>query len=208
MELQFKGANCIKINIKGATAVVDDNLDAVGLKSIVNKADIALYTADHLNSGKNGDAFVLDTPGEYEIKGLSVYAIPARAHMDEEGKETATILKVVHAGVSIVFAGHIYPDLSDEQLERIGMIDVLVVPVGGSGYTLDAEGAAKVVKKIEPKIVIPTHYAAKGVKYEVPQNELDPFLKELGKEAERLDKLKLKDSSIPEDLVVYQLEQV
>ena len=57
------------------------------------------------------------------------------------------------------------------------MVDVLFVPVGGNGYTLDAIGALKIIKKIEPKIIIPTHYADKAIKYEVPQADLDEVMK-------------------------------
>ena len=88
-------------------------------------------------------------------------------------------------------AGHIYPDLSEDQLEAIGPVDVLIVPVGGNGYTLDGAGALRVIKKIEPKVVIPTHYADKGIKYEVPQRSLEEALKEMGMEpAEKVEKYK------------------
>jgi L-ascorbate metabolism protein UlaG (beta-lactamase superfamily) len=54
--------------------------------------------------------------------------------------------------------------------------------VGNSGYTLDAVGALKIIKQIEPKVVVPTHFADKNVNYEVPQVELSDALKNLGME--------------------------
>ena len=91
----------------------------------------------------------------------------------------------------IAVLGHIYPDLSEDQLEVIGHVDIAIVPVGNNGYTLDGVGALQVIKKIEPKVVIPTHYADKAIKYEVSQAELAEALKNLGMEpAETLDKYK------------------
>ncbi len=48
-----------------------------------------------------------------------------------------------------------FPKLTDAEQEAIGIVDVMFVPVGGSGYTLDAAGALQLIKAVEPKIVIP-----------------------------------------------------
>lgn len=208
MELQFKGANCLRIITKNAVTVVDDNLASLGLKS-QSKVDVRLYSHQMLKSDKAvDDAFMIDGPGEYEIKGVSVIGIPARAHMDEAGvPHTAAIYKIIASGISMAVIGHIYPELSDDELEAIGLVDIVVIPVGGAGYTLDAVAAAKIVKKIGPKVVIPTHYADKGVKYEVPQSELADFLKEVGTEPIIEDRIKLKAAPFNELLEVYQLNR-
>ncbi len=79
------------------------------------------------------------------------------------------------------------------------MIDILFVPVGGNGYTLDAAGAMKVIRKIGPSMVVPTHYADKAIKYEVPQADLSEVRKTLSMEpAEELDQLKLKGREFAE----------
>ena len=122
--------------------------------------------------------------------------IPAQAHLDADGVR-ATIYSVRMQGFSIGIIGHVNPDLSEDQLEKLGLIDVLIVPVGGSGYTLDATGAASLVKKIEPKIVVPTHYADSGVTYEVPQADVNLFLAEMGStDTEHVETLKLKESEL------------
>ena len=77
------------------------------------------------------------------------------------------------------------------------MVDVLIIPIGDHGYTLDGAGALELVKKIEPKIVIPTHYADKAIKYEVPQAELGEALKGLGMEpSETLDRYKIRPGEL------------
>jgi L-ascorbate metabolism protein UlaG (beta-lactamase superfamily) len=88
------------------------------------------------------------------------------------------------------------------------MVDVLVVPVGGNGYTLDPIGAAKVIKKIEPKLIIPVHYEDKGIKYEVPQVPLEEALKVLAVEPkETVAKLKLKSTELSETTQLIVLER-
>lgn len=205
MEIQFYGANCVRIGNKKVTVLVDDNLTNYGLKSVASADDIAIFTLD--KGSKNPHRFLIEGPGEYEISEVSVSGIPARAHLDESGLR-ATMYSLQMQGFSIGILGHIHPDLSDDQLEMLGILDVLIVPVGGSGFTLDATGAANLVKKIEPKIVIPTHYADSGLSFEVPQADVTAFLTEIGaSEPERLDVLKLKESEFGEKTRVVVLER-
>jgi len=200
MDLQYYGANCVKISTKKATVVIDDNLEKLGLKSVTKKDDIALFGMAHDNPSQEVK-LVIDSAGEYEVSDVSIQGIPARGHMDEAGKITATIFKMIIEDVRVISLGHIYPELNDQQLEAIGTVDVLLVPVGGNGYTLDPIGALKLIKKIEPKLVIPTHYADNAIKYEVPQQDLENALKELAMEPrETVDKLKLKSGDFVSDV--------
>jgi L-ascorbate metabolism protein UlaG (beta-lactamase superfamily) len=189
MDLQFHGANCISLTHKGTRLVIDDNLAELGAKSLLKPDDFALYTGKHsATSGR----LTFDGPGEYEVSEVSIIGVAAQAHTDEDG-HNATIFKIFTGDTSILVTGHIYPKLNDGQLETIGLVDVLVVPVGGNGYTVDPVGALSLIKAIEPKIVVPTHYADKDLKYPVPQQDLSAALKELGMEpAETVSKLKLK----------------
>lgn len=207
MEVQFFGANCVRLNTKKAVIVVDDNLSEIGQKSITKSGDIALFTTKHTDP-KVDVKLVIDTPGEYEVSNVSVQGVSARAHMDEEGMKSAVMYRLVLDDIRVAVVGHIYPDLSEEQLETLGTIDVLIIPVGGNGYTLDPVGALKVIKKIEPKLIIPTHYADKALKYEVPQQPLDEALKALAMEPkETVAKLKLKAADIAETTQLIVLER-
>ena len=189
MELSFFGANCIRISTKKAQIVIDDNLDKLGLKSVTKPTDISLHT--HADIPSKPAHFTADMPGEYEISGVVIHGVSARLHMDEEGKKSAVIYTITADDMKLAVLGHIYPELSEDQLEAIGLVDIALVPVGNNGYTLDGVGALQIIKKIEPKIVIPTHYADKAIKYEVPQVELAEALKNLGMEpSETLDRYK------------------
>ncbi len=190
MEIQYFGGNCVRIATKKATLVVDDKLKELGQKSVAKSDDILLFTGDH--EPVKSEKIIIDQPGEYEASDVSVTGIAARAHIDESGAH-ATIYKIETEDFRIAIIGHIYPSLTEDQLEKIGTIDILIIPVGGHGFTLDGAGALQVIKKIEPKVVIPTHYADKALKYEVPAEELDVALKAMAMEPqERLEKLKLK----------------
>lgn len=196
MEVEFYGANCVRLRSKNVSVVIDDFATDKG--SLITKPnDIALFTGQQHEEVKS--AFTVDQPGEYEVNNISIQGMAARAHMDKEDEKNSTIYRLIINDFKIAVTGHIYPDLTERQLESIGMVDILLVPVGGNGYTLDAIGALKVIKKIGPSIVIPTHYDSKGIKYEVPQAELSEVRKILSMEpAEELDQLKLKGREFSE----------
>lgn len=206
MDLQFYGANCVSITHKGTRLVVDDNLADLGGKSILKPEDVALYTAAH--GEPKACKIAIDQPGEYEVSDISIIGIAARGHMDEEGQRTATIYKIIAGDFNVLVAGHVHPDLPEKIWEQIGIVDVMFVPVGGSGYTLDPVGALKLIKEIEPKLVIPTHYALKGLNYPVPQLELAGALRELAMEPkETVPKLKLKPADLTDLTQLIVLEK-
>ncbi len=205
MDLQFYGANCVTITLKGARVIIDDNLAELGAKNITKPDDVTLFTSTH--EGSLG-RLSLDSPGEYEVSDISIYGISARSHVDEPGKHNATMFKLITGELSILVTGHVYPELTDKQLEAIGMVDVMIVPVGGNGYTVDPVGALKLIKEVEPKLVIPTHYADKALNFPVPQQELKNALTELGMEVrETTPKLKVKHSELPEITSLVVLEK-
>lgn len=207
MEVQFYGANCIKLTTKNATVVIDDNLKKLGQSSVAKAGDIVIYTQEVLKAESKDPKLVIDRPGEYEVSAISVIGTPARSHMDSDEGKSATIFKIVAGGIRVAVVGHVFAELNETQLESIGTVDLLIVPVGNSGYTLDALGALKIIKNIEPKIVIPTHYADSKLNYEVPQTELETAVKEMSMEVhETVPKLKLKSSELPETMQLIVLE--
>jgi L-ascorbate metabolism protein UlaG (beta-lactamase superfamily) len=205
MDLQFHGANCLSLSYKSTRLVVDDNLVELGAKSVLKADDVALFTGPH---GGVTARLLFDGPGEYEVADISVIGIAARSHTDEEGQRSATMLKFIVGDQSLLVTGHVYPDLDDKQMESIGMVDVMVVPVGGNGYTVDPVGALKLIKEVEPKLVVPAHYADKALKFPVPQQELPIALKELAMEPkETVAKLRLKPGEMSDVTQLIILEK-
>lgn len=207
MELQFYGANCVRLSTKRASLVIDDNLSELGAKSVIKPGEVAVYTMAH-GEPISGIKLAVDQPGEYEVSDISIKGIAARAHIDEAGVKTATMFSITIDDVRVAALGHIYPDLTNDQLESIGMVDVLIIPVGGNGYTLDPVGALKLIKAIEPKIVIPTHYDDAVLNFPVPQQSLAEAVKVLSMEPkETTQKLKVKAGELAESTSLVVLEK-
>lgn len=198
MELRFYGANCLVFITRQTRVVIDDNLKELGSKTVLKADDIAVYTNQHSLPLKPVK-LVIDGPGEYEVSGVSIQGIGARSFMDEPNQKNATLYKLLIDDIRVLITGHIFPELSDNELESIGTVDILCIPVGGNGYTMDSIGALSLIKKIEPKLIIPTHYAYKSLHYPVPQQSLEEVLKNIGMEPkETIQKLKIK----PNDLLI------
>lgn len=207
MEIRYHGANCVRLSDKKVVLTVDDNLKQLGVKTVTKPQDIALYTFNATTNKDNPGRFLIDGPGEYEISGVSIKGMPAQAHIDKEG-QNATIYLIKIDNFNIVVLGHIATALDDEQIETLGIVDVLIIPVGNSGYTLDAAEAVSVIKKIEPKIVIPTHFADKAIKYEVPQIDLQQFLEAIGvSEPESSEAFTLKEKELGDKTRVIVLKR-
>ena len=187
MDTQFYGANCLVLSSKQIRVVVDDTLSSLGAKSVAKEGDICLFTGAHENVAANVKISI-DSPGEYEVSGVSIFGLQVRSHMDEEKQKSGVMYKITWGDARVLVTGHVFPKLTEAELEAIGTIDLMFVPVGGNGYTTDAVGVLQLIKQIEPKLVVPTHYADSALKYEVPQQELSDALKTLGMEPKETTK--------------------
>lgn len=179
MDIEFYGGNCLKLKTKEITIVVDDNLKSAGGKMQTAKDNVLVYTQASLigEAPSEKARIIIDTAGEYEVGDVTVTGVQTRSHMDEKGEESATVYQFTVGAQTVSVLGHVHPDLSDQVEELIGGTDVLILPVGGNGYTLDPTGASSVIKKSEPDVVIPTYYETDGLSFEVPPMPLEEFLK-------------------------------
>lgn len=179
MEVEYYGANCFRISTKQSSIVIDDDLDQHGQKNITKDKDALLISNRSITATKAASSarLVLDSAGEFEVGDISVRGVQTRGHLDEEGNQTATVFQCTFGGASVTLLGHVHPDLSEEIQELAGGTDVLIVPVGGNGYTLDPTGATSAIKNIEPDVVIPSYYDDKSLKFEVPAAPLEDFIK-------------------------------
>jgi L-ascorbate metabolism protein UlaG (beta-lactamase superfamily) len=207
MELQYYGANCVRITTKQTNLVIDDNLADLGLKSITKPDDVSLFTFLP-PANRPASRLTFSDPGEYEVGGVGIRGIAARSHLDEPGQMTATMYTIDYDDIDVAVLGHIYPDLTENQLEAIGTVDLLILPVGGNGYTMDGIGALKMIKQIEPKVVILTHYADSDTNYPVPQQALPDALKNMAMEpTATLAKYKVKPADFGETTQLVILER-
>lgn len=180
---------------------IDPFDEKIGLKPPSLEADILLISHFHDNHNNikavAGAPFGINGPGEYEIKEVFIQGIPA-FHDAVEGKERGktTIYTIVAEGIKICHLGDLgQRELTDEQLEKIGDIDILMIPVGGI-YTISSKEATKIISQIEPKIVIPMHYFIPKLKIKL--EGLDKFLKVMGvKSPEISKKLSIQQKNLP-----------
>jgi L-ascorbate metabolism protein UlaG (beta-lactamase superfamily) len=206
-EVEYKGANGVIISSKKASLVIDPKLSIVGLKDLSVKDAVELATEARFAIDSEDAKLVIEGPGEYGVADFDIKGIAAQRHLDATSDpRISTIYRIETGDIRAVVLGNIYEKLTEDQLEEIGVVDVLIIPVGGSGYTLDATGAATIARQIDPKAVIPVHYADNAIKYEVPQSEIEVFTTELGAPVEEVAKFKLKGvTALPPVLTVFKL---
>jgi L-ascorbate metabolism protein UlaG (beta-lactamase superfamily) len=209
MQIIWKGQSCFQININssknGETKLVIDPFDEkIGLKLPKLEADILLVTHDHFDHNNikavEGKPFIISGPGEYEIKGVYIQGISA-FHDKSQGKERGRITCYTietEDGLKICHLGDLgQSELTEEQLDLMADVDILMIPVGGV-YTIGSSEAFKIINQIEPKIVIPMHYQIP--KLNLKLDGVDKFLKAMGaKNLEPQSKLSIKKKDLGEE---------
>lgn len=207
-DIEYKGANAVIFTTKKTRLVIDPRVSVAGGKDVSVTDAVEVVTEERFAVNNATPIVLFDSPGEYGVGEMSLTGIAAQRHIDTEADGLqGTIYRVVIGDTRVAVIGNIAPKLSDTQLELLGVVDLVVIPVGGGGYTLDATDAAAMVRQIEPRAVIPLHYADSDLRYEVPQQELEVFVSELGAGIiEAGPKYKVKsDSSLPETLSVIKI---
>jgi len=207
-KISWAGQSCFQISVSNSKdhsvdIVIDPFDESIGLKIPNFSADILLISHDHAdhNNAKaiKEEPFIISGPGEYEVKEVFIKGIPS-FHDDKEGKEKGknTIYLIEAEDIKFCHMGDFgQKQLTDEQLEKIDGVDVLMIPVGGE-YTINSAEAQKIISQIEPKIVIPMHYAIP--KLNVKLDEVAKFLKNMGKDSTvPQDKFTVKSSALPKD---------
>jgi len=209
MNISWLGHSCFKISEKidgnEVIVVTDPYSKETGLFPSKIKADIVTISHHHFDhdnmekvTGNIEDkAVVFDVPGEYETKKVFVTGMPSK-HGDTDLKDNGdnTIFRIEMGDISIVHLGDLGLKLDEKQINELGDVDVLLVPVGGK-YTLDGSQASEVVRQIEPRIIIPMHYKIKDLNIDIADES--KFVKAMGNKVERMSKLKITRKDLPED---------
>jgi len=210
MEITWYGQTCFRLSERGLASVVTDPYPPdVGLTFPRRRADVVTVSYDDAHcrytSGVRGPFKLLDGPGEYEIGDVFITGIATFA----DGKRGAlrgrnTIFTFDFDGLTVCHLGHLGHVPTQSQVEGLGTINVLLVPVGGSGSLTPAR-ASEVISLFEPGIVIPMYYKVRGLK--VNLGTLSRFLKEMGLEKEEArETLKVTKASVSEGMRVIVLE--
>jgi L-ascorbate metabolism protein UlaG (beta-lactamase superfamily) len=189
MNITWYGHACFKIQTRPARGfdeivIFTDPFDkSIGLRPPQGNADIVTISHTHYDhnnvSALKGKPFVIDSPGEYSIKGIQVEGIESFHDKEKgalRGRNTIFVLKT--EDLKICHLGDLGHTLSEDQIERLGEIDILMIPIGGT-YTINPKEAEEVVSQLEPKIILPMHYKIKGLSIEGLADEKS-FCSEIG----------------------------
>lgn len=201
MEIKFHGHACFSIKDGKITLVTDPYSNEIGLKLPELKANIV--TISHDNKAYNNykaipeDPMVLNWPGEYENSAIYFKGINSFHNTKEDKEQLENIIFAISwNGIRLCHLGAQGTKLTPEQLENVGDVDVLFIPVGGNG-TVDAKKAKEIIEQIEPRIIIPMAYHTNGSKLGL--DTLDNFLSAMGsKGIEPVDSFEVKKSELPE----------
>ena len=198
MDITYIGHSSFKIRTKSATVITDPfDPASTGIKFPPQEADIVTISHDHADHNYlekiSGYKKVVAGPGEYEIMGISIIGI-STFHDDKEGSERGknTIYVYEAEGLRIVHLGDLGHALSESQIEALGEVDILMIPVGGV-YTIGPKEASDLVSAVEPYFVIPMHFGGDKLQ------PLEAFLKEVGQEGEKMSKFSIKKMDIEEN---------
>lgn len=155
--------------------------------------------------GVQGTPFIISDPGEYEVKGAFVTGIQDPT-VDVGETKRPVIYRFLVDGISIGFLGQLKRKLTDKEIEDLGTVDILLLPVGG-GDVMDAKLASEIIAEVEPRMVVPLHYDIPGIKAKLAG--VETFCKSLGVcKRQDANKLKLSKKDLPtEDLLVTVLER-
>jgi L-ascorbate metabolism protein UlaG (beta-lactamase superfamily) len=220
MEVQWYGRTCIRLRGKDAVVVADPYQSVVGPTGRGITGDIVTFSHPDdtpLSRGKPkgklsrdgstlipsslDDAFVLDGPGEYEVKQVLVTGVRTYRDDDrgsERGKGVAFSAEV--DGVHTIHLGEIGHLLSEEKLADIGPVDIACVPLGGA---LSPTKAAALVAQLDPKIVVPMPLCEDEADC---AEVLAKFFHEMGAEQVTQPKLSVTATSLPAETLTVLLE--
>jgi L-ascorbate metabolism protein UlaG (beta-lactamase superfamily) len=210
MEITWYGHSCFRLTERNFATVVTDPFDhkAVGYDALKLKAEIV--TVSHEAPGHNntdavkGSTHALTGAGEFEIGSVFITAVQTGGGKKSKDKTRNTLYVFDYDGITVAHLGDLQEVPSQSEVEALGTVNVLLVPVGG-GSSLNAAKAAEVVSLIEPNIVIPMHYATDDTK--VKLESLSKFLKEMGLgKVESQPSLKVTRSGLPQETKVIVLD--
>lgn len=183
MKVKWLGHAAFLITTDEGTKIVTDPYTpgVFGLEygNIKDKADIVTVSHDHDDhnyvKGVPGSPQIVKGAGTHKARGIEFAGIACQ-HDESGGKDRGsnTIFCFTVNGVKLCHLGDLGHILTNDQEKSIGIVDVLLIPVGGS-FTVDAAGAHKVIGQLKPRVVIPMHFKNSRCP-NFPVSEVEPFL--------------------------------
>lgn len=208
MDITWYGHSCFRLSERGLATVITDPFDAnaIGYQSLKLKGDVV--TISHDTPGHNylaavlNHQYVLAGPGEYEVGGVFITGA-AMYDKKSENPRRNVVYVIDFGGVTVAHLGDLNHIPNQSEVDALGNIDVVLIPVGG-GAGLHAAQAAEVISLLEPSIVVPMHYKTEWTTLEL--DPVDRFLKEMGVSTPVEDEvLRVSASGLPEQTQIVVL---
>ena len=162
MKIEYFGHSCFRLTANDGVSIITDPYTKVGYE-LPSGLTATLVTASHQHFDHNytqgvTSEGVLTKSGSYTLGGVNITGIDSW-HDPMQGKLRGNnvIFKFVIDGITLCHLGDLGETVADELVKKIGKVDVLLLPVGGT-YTIDAVQAKAYMEAISPKMVIPMHF--------------------------------------------------
>lgn len=171
MKIKYHGHSCFSITSEDYTIVLDPYKNVNGFKDISLKANEVICSHMHGDHSYTDEiAYINDVVSPFIINKIPSY------HDNELGQKRGLndINILMAEGKRVVHLGDLGHVLEDRDVEKLKGVDVLMVPVGGY-FTINANEALEIIKKIEPKYIIPMHYKDQNLNFEV-LSDINEFL--------------------------------
>lgn len=208
MDITWFGHSCFRISERGRITVVTDPFaDTIGLPPLKLKADVVTVSHDepghnHVEAIKN-EAHIIRGAGEYEIGNVFITGV-AMHDVNNATARPNVAYHIIYDNLSVLHLGDLSHVPQQSLIERMGEVNVLLVPVGG-GMGLTGAQAAEVVGLIEPHFIVPMHYELPGLRFAL--EPVDKFLKAMGvSKVQEADTLRITASDLPEQPQVVVLK--
>ena len=213
MQIFWNGYSSIRIETKSnnETFVITtdpfENESAIRFSKAVQPDMLLLSHQDRSRfnlDAVSGNPFIISNPGEYEVGGVFVHGIQDKTV--DSGLKRPLIYKIDIEDMTVAFLGGINREITSNEIDALGNVDVLILPVGG-GDVLGAKTAFKFISLIEPRLIIPINYYIPGIKAKL--EPVDMFCN-LAATCKREDasKIKISKKDLPSsEMVIKVLER-
>lgn len=214
MVIRWLGHASFLIISSNGTKIITDPYEpgafggSIGHKPIEIAPDIVTVSHHHADhgyvEGLPNHFTVISKPGTVTIKGVEFRGIAAYHDTSQGAQRGANLIVVMNVdGVRVCHLGDLGHELPPHQIEQIGHVDVLLIPIGGT-FTIDASQAHRVIERINPKIAIPMHY--KTNKITLPIAGLEDFVaREEAVRHAQSSEIELTKDSLPSQLEIIIL---
>lgn len=211
MRIKWLGHSCFKITCNNGVRILTDPFDDnVGYKIPAVETDIVTISHNHYDHNfvdcVKGKFDVLNKVGNFYVKDIAITGVRTY-HDDAQGTKRGDNIVYIfeNDGIRLCHLGDLGHVLSPAQVEMIGKVDVLLIPVGGT-FTINSEEAVQVVNQFKPSIVIPMHYKTPALRMNIDgSNKFEENFKKVEKLHSQVAEIK-KENLNNNEPIIYILK--